>query len=630
MKFSQIEMLFLIWAIPVFFLVIVYGMKTRQAILNRFSAARSLAAIVPESGARRRWIKAGLLLSAILFLCVALSGPQYGYRWQTIEQKGVDIIVAVDLSRSMLAADIQPTRLDRAKREIYDLLTILKGDRIGLAAFAGTAFLQCPLTLDYEAFHIFLNSLTPDSIPVGGTDISAALTTCLSSFDPKANSQKAVILITDGENTGKSDPMEAAEEARKAGIKLFCIGVGSDEGVPIPAESGGIKKDRAGNIILARLDEELLKKMATLTGGAYVRSVAGSMDLDVIYTTEIRGKMEASTLATDKKQIWEDRFQWVLALAIAALTAELLFPAVRRTALIWVVICLLGWSIPAQAANPLKDGIEAYNQGDYNKALKLFIDAQLDQPDNPDILYNIGNAYYQTGDFESAAKSYRAALKSENKQLQEKAYYNLGNADFRKNRYDEAVKSYEEALKLNPDDAQASQNLEFVKKVIEQVKEQEKQKQQQKDEKKEEGDKENKEDKKESDQSKDDSKDDQPSEKSEQNDEQKESPSQDSEKQPPSDEKNAGNDQSSPDFGKEMNDQNGQGQEDKKDTPDKQTEPQPSEPQKAQEATPEKPADDSENAEARKNAEHILNRLKDQPGKAMMPAYGKTRVEKDW
>ncbi len=494
-------------------------------------------------------------------------------------------------------------------------------------AFAGTAFLQCPLTLDYEAFHIFLNSLTPESIPVGGTDISGAITTCLSSFDPKANSQKAVILITDGENTGKSDPMEAAEEARKAGIKLFCIGVGSDDGVPIPAESGGIRKDRSGNIILARIDEESLKKMAVLTGGAYVRSVAGGMDLDVIYTTEIRGKMEASTLSTDKKQIWEDRFQWVLALAIVALMAELLFPAVRRTTLVWALICLLSWSVPAQAANPLKEGIDAYNQGDYNKALKLFIDAQLDHPDNPDILYNIGNAYYQTGDFESAAKSYREAIKSQNKQLQEKAYYNLGNADFRKNRYDEAVKNYEEALKLNPDDSQANQNLEFVKKVIEQVKEQEKQKQQQKDDQKEQSDKEEEKDKKESGESKDTSKDGQPSENK---DEQKDSSSQDSEKQPQQDEKNDPSDKSSPDFGKEMSDQKGQGAEEQKDAADAKTEPQTPENQTAQEASPEKPAGDPENAEARKNAEHILNRLKDQPGKAMMPAYGKTRVEKDW
>jgi Ca-activated chloride channel homolog len=626
MKFSQIEMLFLIWAVPVLFLVVVYGMKTRQNILARFASPKGLAAIAPEANSGRRWIKAGLVLCSLLFLCLALSGPQYGYKWQTIEQKGVDIIVAIDLSRSMLATDIQPTRLDRAKREIYDLLGMLKGDRIGLVAFAGTAFLQCPLTLDYEAFHIFLNSLAPDSMPVGGTDISGAVTACLSAFDLKTNSQKAVILITDGENTGKADPLDAAENARKAGVKLFCIGVGSDDGVPIPTETGGIKKDRSGKLILTRIDEETLKKMAVITGGAYVRSVAGSMDLDVIYTNEIRGKMEASTLATDKKQIWEDRFQWALALALIALGAELFVPAVRKkTAVLGMLFLLLG-SLPAHAGNPLKEGIDAYNQGAYDKALKLFIDAQLDHPDRPDILYNIGNAYYHTGDYEAAAKSYKEALKTENKLLQHKAHYNLGNADFRKKRYEDALKNYEDALQLNPDDIQARQNLEYVKKVMEQVKEQQNQQQQQGDK----GDKKDKSDKKEDSEPKEPKQD--PSKEGqdpEKKSEQKEQSAKDQGEQPKPDEKNAGNDKPSPTFGNET-DQNSQPPDAQKQTAGKEAEQQKIEDQKEQAASPSKPAGDPENSEEKKRAEHILNRLKDQPGKAMIPAYGKTDVEKDW
>ncbi|MDO9110911.1 MAG: VWA domain-containing protein [Desulfatirhabdiaceae bacterium] len=619
MKFSQIEMLFLIWAIPVFFLVVVYGMKTRQNILARFASPKGLGVIAPDAGTGRRWIKAGLVLCSLFFICLALSGPQYGYKWQTIEQKGVDIIVAIDLSRSMLATDIQPTRLDRAKREIYDLLSMLKGDRMGLVAFAGTAFLQCPLTLDYEAFHIFLNSLTPDFMPIGGTDISGALAASLSAFDLKATSQKAVILITDGENTGKADPLEAAEIARKAGVKLFCIGVGSNEGVPIPSETGGIKKDRSGNIILTRIDEETLKKMAVLTGGAFVRSVAGSMDLDVIYTNEIRGKIEASTLSTDKKQIWEDRFQWVLALAVIALGAELFVPAVRKKAAVLGMMFLLLWSVPVHAGNPLKEGIDAYNQGAYEKALKLFIDAQLDNPDRPDILYNIGNAYYHNGDYEAAAKNYKEALKTENKLLQQKAHYNLGNADFRKKQYEDAVKNYEEALKLNPDDIQARQNLEYVKKVMDQIKEQ--QNQQQK------GDKNDKKaDSEPKKQNPDPSKEGQdPEKKSDQEDK-----SQDGQGNPSNpDEKNAAEDKPSPDFGNET-EKDGQGSDTQKETAAKESGQKKSEDPKGQGAAPSKPAGEPENAEEKNRAEHILNRLKDQPGKAMIPAYGKTNVEKDW
>lgn len=619
MKFSQIEMLFLIWAIPVFFLVVVYGMKTRQKILARFSSPKGLAVIAPEVGSGRRWLKAGLVLCSLLFICLALSGPQYGYKWQTIEQKGVDIIVAVDLSRSMLAADIQPTRLDRAKREIYDLLAMLKGDRMGLVAFAGTAFLQCPLTLDYQAFNIFLNSLTPDSMPVGGTDISGALITSLSAFDLKTSSRKAVILITDGENTGSTDPLEAAESARKAGVKLFCIGVGSVAGVPVPAETGGIKKDRSGNIILTKIDEEALKKMAVLTGGAYVRSVAGSMDLDIIYSNEIRGKMEASTLSTDKKQVWEDRFQWVLAFAILALGAEFFVPAVvRKKAALSAMVLLLLWSVPVHAGNPMRDGIEAYNQGAYDKALKLFIDAQLEHPDRADILYNIGNAYYHIGDFEAAAKSYKEALKTENRLLQQKTRYNLGNADFRKKQYEEAVRNYEEALKLNPDDVQAEQNLEYVKKIMEQAKEQQKQPQ-----KGDQGDKSNPDDKKDASEKKE--PDQEPQEKAKQEDQ----PPEDQKEPSKPYEKNAAEDNPSSDFGHET-DQDGNTPDAPDETAGTETQQNTPDDKKEEEPFSTKQTGAAGSPEQKKRAEQLLNRLKDQPGKAMIPAYGKTDVEKDW
>ena len=280
-------------------------------------------------------------MGTVLFTAVALAGPKYGYRWQEIRQQGVDIIIALDCSRSMTAADIQPTRLERAKREVFDLLAMLQGDRVGLVAFAGTAFLQCPLTLDYDAFNLFLNSLSPDYLPVGGTDITGALATALDSFDPKSASDKAVILITDGENTGDGEPLKAAETLKEKKIKLFCIGVGGSDGVPIPEPAGGFKKDRSGQIVLSRLDENTLKKMAVVTGGTYVRSVAGDMDLDAIYTDEIRRTMEAETVSSGRKQVWEDRFQWPLALALLCLVAELMLPVTRKTMLVSLLAALM-------------------------------------------------------------------------------------------------------------------------------------------------------------------------------------------------------------------------------------------------------------------------------------------------
>ncbi len=258
-------MLFFIWVVPLLVVIVLYGTRRRRDILQRFSSDHGLDAIAPDTTGARRWVKAALLMAGVLLVAISLAGPNYGFRWQEIRQRGVDIVIALDCSRSMTAADIQPTRLERAKREVFDLLAMLQGDRVGLVAFAGTAYLQCPLTLDYDAFNLFLNALTPDYLPVGGTDINAALQTAMDSFDPKSPADKAIILITDGEHTGSGDALKAAEALKQRDIKLFCIGVGGAEGVPIPAAAGGFKKDRSGQIVLSRLDETTLKAMAVST-----------------------------------------------------------------------------------------------------------------------------------------------------------------------------------------------------------------------------------------------------------------------------------------------------------------------------------------------------------------------------
>ena len=192
-----------------------------------------LVALCPGEQTLRRWIRTGLLLLGAALAIVALAAPQYGYRWEKTRQKGVDIMIALDCSKSMLARDVKPSRLDRAKREIIDLIRMMHADRAGLVAFAGKAILQCPLTLDHEAFQIFLNVLEPGYLPVGGTDLKEAVLTCLDGFEKDSESQKAIILITDGEDTaGTTD--DVAEVLAKENIKVFCIGVGDLQGAPHP------------------------------------------------------------------------------------------------------------------------------------------------------------------------------------------------------------------------------------------------------------------------------------------------------------------------------------------------------------------------------------------------------------
>jgi Ca-activated chloride channel family protein len=605
MNFFRIEMLFFIWVVPLLVLVIIYGMRRRREILCRFASAHGLAAIVPETADKRRWVKGMLLGATVLFTAVALAGPKYGFRWQEIHQRGVDIIIALDCSRSMTAADVSPTRLERAKREVFDLLGMLQGDRVGLVAFSGTAFLQCPLTLDYDAFNLFLNALSPDYLPVGGTDITGALQTAAGAFDPKSAADKAVILITDGENTGDGDPVKAAETLKEKEIKLFSIGVGGGEGVPIPEAGGGFKKDRSGQIVLSRLDENTLKKMAVVTGGTYVRSVAGDMDLDAIYTDEIRRTMDAETLTSGRKQVWEDRFQWPLALALVCLVAELMLPVTRKTVVASLLVALLALpAIPAHA-NDTRDGIEAYDSGNFEQALKHFVDAQLKAPDKPESLYNVAEGYYKTGNFDAAVEHFEKVLETGDKELKETALYNLGNAEFRRGNAKAAIDRYEAALSMNPDDRLAKENMEFVKKALEQ---QQKQQQQSED---------NQQDQK-SDKERNQDNQDQPNPSSSEGEK-------DRKQQGDQDQKEASDEQqeqTQPESGDEMNQE-------------QQAEPsgtagQDEQQADRQEAAPSRPDQSAQPADDPGLAERMLNRLQDQPGRALMPATGKRRVEKDW
>jgi len=200
---------------------------------------------------------------------------------------------------------------------------MLDGDRIGLIAFAGTSFVQCPLTLDYGAFKIFLDYLDPDLIPVPGTAIGDAIRTAVKSFNSRERTAKALIIITDGEDH-ESKPLEAAQEAKKEGVRIFTIGVGQEGGAPIPLKdgSGGFKKDERGDLVLSKLDETTLEKIALETGGSYVRSVTGDMDLNKIYKDDIRGSMEKKELRSTRKKRWEERFQWFVFAALVFLGLE--------------------------------------------------------------------------------------------------------------------------------------------------------------------------------------------------------------------------------------------------------------------------------------------------------------------
>lgn len=348
MRIGRPELLWLLWLVPAAAAFYLYSFRRKRRLLARFASPELLPRLTGGASRPRQVAKALLVLVGFAAALLSLAGIEYGFAWEEVQRRGVDLVVALDVSDSMRVEDAETggklPRLTRARREIVDLLRLMEGDRVGLVAFAGTAFVECPLTLDYGAAEIFLGALDTDLIPVQGTALAEAIRTSLGAFEglgasegggekaaPSAGSSRAILLITDGEDH-EGDVMAAAAEAKAAGVKIFAIGIGRDEGAPIPAPDGGFRRDARGEMILSRLDEPTLQKVALATGGRYVRSVTGDIDLEQIYAQGIKATLEDRELGSRRRQRWHDRFQWALALALAALMLEPLVPERSRAA----------------------------------------------------------------------------------------------------------------------------------------------------------------------------------------------------------------------------------------------------------------------------------------------------------
>ncbi len=315
-----------VWLWLVFGLIVFYiwAFRSRRKALEKFANFDLLKGISKEVSIRRKKIKSYMVIIAFTFLIIALMRPQWGFRWQEVKRHGLDILIALDTSNSMLAEDVLPNRLERSKLAVKDLVKKLKGDRMGLVCFAGRAFLQCPLTIDYDGFLLSLEDVGADTIPLGGTAISQAINVALKSYEGGGEKYKILVIITDGEDHegGIDNAIQRAKEAR---IKIFCVGIGSSEGELIPIDTSRGKreflKDAEGNIVKTRLNESLLQKIALETGGAYVRGTGAELGLDVIYDKWL-SKMEKQELKSKMEKQYYERFQLPLAIAFLLLLIE--------------------------------------------------------------------------------------------------------------------------------------------------------------------------------------------------------------------------------------------------------------------------------------------------------------------
>jgi Ca-activated chloride channel family protein len=331
MKFGNPEY-FLFWLLlPVIIGFFIWAYQRRKAALRRFASLELIAKLTPSSDLSRQVVKWTMFCLFFFLLVIALVRPRFGVKMEMVQRKGIDLIVALDISESMLAEDITPNRIDLAKHEIAKLIDLLKGDRIGLVVFAGESFVQCPLTLDYGAAKMFLDAVSTGWVERQGTALADAIEKSTEAFRSQSRKHKVLVLISDGEDQ-EGDAAAAAKKAADEGIIIYTIGVGSESGVPIPIKKGGdnvvYKKDRSGNLVMTRLNSMMLEKIAIEGKGAYFH--AGS-NLELSRIIGEIASMEKKDLGASKITTYEERYQIPLFIALLLLLIEFFIPdRIRR------------------------------------------------------------------------------------------------------------------------------------------------------------------------------------------------------------------------------------------------------------------------------------------------------------
>ena len=331
MKWGNVQLL--VWlplAIPLAWALFAL-LRRRRAALAQLVDPALLGVLAPAWNPARAKSRLVLRVLALALLVLALARPQWGFRWEEVRRKGLDLVVALDTSRSMMASDIKPTRLQQAKWGIRDLLRNLRGDRVGLVPFAGSSILQCPLTIDYAAFAMTLDDIYSGIIPRGGTAIEQALRTAVAAFPADRTADRVILLITDGEDH-EGDPLALLPELKEKGIRVYTIGIGTLEGEMVPAGDGqgGYFKDRQGQIVKTALKEDVLQKLALGTGGTYVRSAPGDTGLERVFNESI-ANLKRSEQENRTAKIYEERFVWPIAAALLLLAWEALLSDRRKT-----------------------------------------------------------------------------------------------------------------------------------------------------------------------------------------------------------------------------------------------------------------------------------------------------------
>ncbi|MDD4420812.1 MAG: VWA domain-containing protein [Bacteroidales bacterium] len=496
LHFAQPLYLFLILVIPFFYLLYALYRRGRNKRITKFGTPELVDKLMPERSKSIGWVKLTCFSLAWLFLMLGLARPQIGAKLKESDDKGSEIMIALDVSNSMLARDYSPNRLERAKMDIAHLVNRLHNDRIGLVVFAGQSFVQLPITADYVSANIFLNSISTSSVPIQGTAIGEAIETCAKSFSEEGmagKDNKAIIVITDGENH-EDDAVAAAQSAREAGIRVYCIGVGTPQGQPIPMAGGGLMKDKEGNIVVTKLDEPALQEIAKAGDGVYVKAGDAEFGLDVILD-KIRDLSKQSYKALAFEE-YDEQFMYFLAIALAFLLLEFLIgdrklgKKIFMFAVLFLTISTQGFA--QRDKKQVSSGNRYFGKSKFKQAEVEYRKGLL--RDSTSVLGrgNLANTLYRMKDADNATKLFEGEADTvgklpfnlnwngSDKTIVRKKYsrkdigkpsniskffFNAGSNYLVQKQYDKAAEMFKQSLVRNPSDMMAKANYVYAKKM---------------------------------------------------------------------------------------------------------------------------------------------------------------------
>ena len=484
-QFQYIQFLLLLAIIPLLFAIFIFAIARKKAIRKKIGDPVLVKQITAGYNPKAFLKKFLLLVLAFGLLVVVLANLRSAASEQKISRDGIDVMFALDVSKSMLAQDIKPTRLDRAKQVLSRLVDKLDNDRIGIVIFAGKSYLQMPLTGDHAAAKMYLSAATIESVPTQGTVIADALRTCNASFNAKEKKYKAIVLISDGEDHDET-ALKTAGGMAASGVVIYTIGIGSPQGAPLIDEATNeIKLDNEGNTVISKLNEPELKMIALKGNGQYV--LFNNTDAVVSNISSQLSSMDQRSVTDDSLVNYKSYFQYFLGAAFLFLLVELfLSERKKRTksysklkpAVIALLLLISNIGLAQQNEKAsIKNGNEAYRKKDYIKAGDEYTNALVKNPLNPIAQFNLGNAMYKADKKEEAINAYDKAVKQLDAASEKgNAFYNKGVVLQNDKKLIECIDAYKKALRLDPGNEDARQNLQ---KALQQQK-QEQQKQQQK------------------------------------------------------------------------------------------------------------------------------------------------------